>query len=127
MCDAGVFLSCLLQQAKPTAKIPATTKAVHKQVQIGSSAPVTLRATVPPSRHRPRHGVRSLGPGKQTKRNFELSMDDMHDYTALVVNNPPCVVSKAQPAFDVSVVYFVTPTFSLALHCSCKCPVYCQE
>jgi len=122
MCDAGVFLSCLLQQAKPTAKIPATTKAVHKQVQIGSSAPVTLRATVPPSRHRPRHGVRSLGPGKQTKRNFELSMGDMHDYAVLEVKSLPCVVSEARAA---SVVYFVTPTFSLALHCSCTCPVYC--
>jgi len=81
---------------------------------------------VPPSppRHRPRHGVRSLGPCKQTKRNFELSMDDMHDYAALEVKSLPCVVSAARA---VSVVYFMTPMFSLALHCSCTCPVYCQE
>jgi len=102
---------------------------VHQQAQIGSPAFVTFRATVPPSppRHRPRHGVRSLGPCKQTKRNFELSTDDMHDYAALQVKNLPCVVSKDQPAFSASVVYFMTPTFSLALHCSCTCPVYCQE
>ena len=77
-----------------------------------------------PPRHRLRHGVRPLSPDKQTKRNFELSMGDMHDYAVLEVKSLPCVVSEARAA---SVVYFVTPTFSLALHCSCTCPVYCQE
>jgi len=48
--------------------------------------------------------VRSLSPGKQTKRNCELSMGDMHDYAALKVKILPCVISEAQPAFSESVV-----------------------